>query len=93
MEENLVRICLLIQTSPGLYTGVSVIDCRCPALFNTALIRSLLRINKDGGGGQPSLEAAVTSADRQDKLLLPNLSPYANHTSRKELGASLQEVK
>lgn len=88
MEENLVRICLLIQTSPGLYTGVSVIDCRCTALFNVALIRSLLRINKDGGGGQPSLEAGVTSADRQDELLLPNLSPYANHTSRNELGAS-----
>lgn len=88
MEENLVCICLLIQTSPGLYTGVSMIDCRCSALFNTALMRSLLRINNDGGGGQPSLEADVTSADRRDELLLPSLSPYANHTSRDELGAS-----
>lgn len=69
---------------PAFIREGSAIDCRCTALFNKALIGSLSRINKDGGSRQPSLESAVTTADRQDKLLLPNLSPYANHTSRKE---------
>lgn len=63
-------------------------DRRPTALLNKALIRSLRRINKDGGIRQPSLEEGVTSADRQDKLLLPNLSPHANHTSGKELVAA-----
>lgn len=40
--------------------------CRT-ALLNKALIRSLSRINKDGGIQQPSLEAGVTSADTQTR--------------------------
>lgn len=44
-------------------------DCR-PSLLSKALIRSLRRINKDGGIQQPSLEAGLTpkrQTDRQDK--------------------------
>lgn len=41
-------------------------DCRS-ALLNKALIRSLSRINKDGGIQQPSLEAGVSPSRQTDK--------------------------
>lgn len=82
MEENLVHVCFSVQTCG------SVMDRRAAALLSKALIRSLSRINKDGGIQQPYVKAGVTSADRQDKLLLANLSPYANQASGGELRAA-----